>query len=168
MATVQSIRNIAASAVAGVLWTAVSPAAAFGYLVACTALAIFGLLITTRSGLASPPPEGRRPAGERRCSWPALSGGTSPPDGGSLGGDGALGQGGTAAPPTRRVNDRPGNSGRAGRPGRQPAVPVAIMRPAQRPDAALMRRSIRSAPYRRPGYGQWMSRARRACPLRDR
>jgi len=49
LATVQSIGNLAASAVAGILWTAASPATAFGYLVAWMVLALTGLLLTPRS-----------------------------------------------------------------------------------------------------------------------
>jgi MFS family permease len=44
LATIQAAGNLAASAVAGILWTAVSPAAAFGYLAAWMVIA-FGLLI---------------------------------------------------------------------------------------------------------------------------
>jgi MFS family permease len=49
LAAVQSIGNLAASAVAGVLWTAVSPTAAFGYLVGWMLLALIGLGLTLRS-----------------------------------------------------------------------------------------------------------------------
>lgn len=48
LATVQSLGNLAASAVAGLLWTAVSPAAAFSYLTAWMALALIGLLASRR------------------------------------------------------------------------------------------------------------------------
>lgn len=48
LATVQAAGNLAASAVAGILWTAVSPTAAFGYLVAWMVLALVGLLLTFR------------------------------------------------------------------------------------------------------------------------
>ena len=44
LATVQSLGNLAASTVAGLLWTVVSPAAAFASLVAWMALALLGLL----------------------------------------------------------------------------------------------------------------------------
>ncbi|BFO18210.1 hypothetical protein SHKM778_45980 [Streptomyces sp. KM77-8] len=46
LATVQSLGNLAASVVAGVLWTALSPAAAFTYLAAWMLLALAGLLFT--------------------------------------------------------------------------------------------------------------------------
>jgi MFS family permease len=46
LATVQAAGNLAASAIAGLLWTAVSPAVAFGYLVAWMLLAL-GLLLAT-------------------------------------------------------------------------------------------------------------------------
>ena len=49
LAAVQSIGNLAASIVAGILWTAVSPAAAFGYLVAWMAVALTGLLFAGRA-----------------------------------------------------------------------------------------------------------------------
>ncbi|MFD8212220.1 MFS transporter [Streptomyces sp. NPDC059697] len=48
LATIQSLGNLAASAVAGVLWTAFSPAAAFGYLAAWMVLALAGLLTAAR------------------------------------------------------------------------------------------------------------------------
>ena len=48
LAAVQSVGNLAASAVAGLLWTAVSPAVAFGYLVGWMVLAIAGLALTAR------------------------------------------------------------------------------------------------------------------------
>ncbi|MCX5049293.1 MULTISPECIES: hypothetical protein [unclassified Streptomyces] len=41
-----SLGNLAASTVAGVLWTAFSPAVAFSYLTAWMLLALAGLLIT--------------------------------------------------------------------------------------------------------------------------
>ncbi len=44
LATVQSLGNLAASAIAGLLWTAVSPAAAFTYLTAWMILALAALL----------------------------------------------------------------------------------------------------------------------------
>jgi MFS family permease len=46
LATVQAVGNLAASAIAGILWTTVSPAAAFGYLVAWMILALVGLVAT--------------------------------------------------------------------------------------------------------------------------
>lgn len=48
LATVQSLGNLAASTVAGILWTAVSPTAAFTYLTAWMLLALTGLLATAR------------------------------------------------------------------------------------------------------------------------
>ncbi|KJE22633.1 arabinose efflux permease family protein [Frankia torreyi] len=48
LATVQSLGNLAASTVAGVLWTVVSPTAAFGYLTDWMLLALAGLLTTAR------------------------------------------------------------------------------------------------------------------------
>jgi hypothetical protein len=47
-AAVQSLGNLAASAIAGLLWTAVSPRVAFGYLVAWMLLALVGLLSAGR------------------------------------------------------------------------------------------------------------------------
>lgn len=44
LAAVQSIGNLAASAIAGILWTAISPTAAFGYLATWMVLALAGLL----------------------------------------------------------------------------------------------------------------------------
>jgi MFS family permease len=49
LAAVESFGNLAASAVAGLLWTAASPAVAFGYLVGWMAVALVGLLATARS-----------------------------------------------------------------------------------------------------------------------
>jgi MFS family permease len=49
LAAVQSFGNLAASAIAGLLWTATSPRLAFGYLVAWMALALAGLLAARRS-----------------------------------------------------------------------------------------------------------------------
>jgi hypothetical protein len=46
---VQSFGNLAASAIAGLLWTAASPGMAFGYLVGWMGLALVGLLATARS-----------------------------------------------------------------------------------------------------------------------
>ncbi|MFI1939808.1 MFS transporter [Streptomyces purpureus] len=48
LATVQSFGNLAASTVAGVLWTAFSPAAAFLYLTGWMVLALLGLLAAAR------------------------------------------------------------------------------------------------------------------------
>jgi len=44
LAAVQSVGNLAASAIAGLLWTAASPRVAFGYLIAWMLLALIGLL----------------------------------------------------------------------------------------------------------------------------
>jgi MFS family permease len=49
LAAVQSFGNLAASAVAGLLWTAASPRVAFGYLVAWMLVAVVGLLTAARS-----------------------------------------------------------------------------------------------------------------------
>ena len=49
LAAVQSLGNLAASAIAGLLWTAVSPRAAFIYLVAWMLLALLGLLAARSS-----------------------------------------------------------------------------------------------------------------------
>jgi MFS family permease len=49
LAAVQSFGNLAASAIAGLLWTAVSPRLAFGYLVAWMVLALVGLLVAGRN-----------------------------------------------------------------------------------------------------------------------
>ena len=48
LAAVQSFGNLAASAIAGLLWTAVSPRVAFAYLVAWMAVALVGLLLAER------------------------------------------------------------------------------------------------------------------------
>ncbi|MCL9797636.1 MFS transporter [Frankia sp. AgKG'84/4] len=48
LATVQSLGNLTASAIAGVLWTTLSPTAAFVYLTAWTLLALLGLLTAAR------------------------------------------------------------------------------------------------------------------------
>ncbi|MER5911230.1 MFS transporter [Streptomyces sp. NPDC001982] len=48
LATVQSLGNLAASAVAGILWTALSPTAAFAYLAAWMVLALAGFACTAR------------------------------------------------------------------------------------------------------------------------
>ena len=52
LAAVQSFGNLAASAIAGLLWTAASPRVALAYLVAWMLLALVGLLAA-----------GRRPVG---------------------------------------------------------------------------------------------------------
>jgi MFS family permease len=49
LATVQSLGNLAASAIAGVLWTAISPTAAFAYLACWMVLALIGLTVSSRS-----------------------------------------------------------------------------------------------------------------------
>lgn len=49
LAAVQSFGNLAASAVAGILWTVLSPAAAFGYLTAWMLLALAGLFAVSRT-----------------------------------------------------------------------------------------------------------------------
>ncbi|MDA5280882.1 MFS transporter [Streptomyces sp. Isolate_45] len=48
LATVQSLGNLAASTIAGILWTTVSPTAAFAYLTAWMVIALAGLLIASR------------------------------------------------------------------------------------------------------------------------
>jgi MFS family permease len=48
LAAVQSFGNLAASAIAGALWTLISPRVAFAYLVAWMSLALFGLLLAAR------------------------------------------------------------------------------------------------------------------------
>jgi hypothetical protein len=57
LAAVQSFGNLAASAIAGLLWAAASPRVAFGSLVAWMLLALVGLLAA-----------GRRPAGPDRST----------------------------------------------------------------------------------------------------
>jgi hypothetical protein len=54
LAAVQSFGNLSASAVAGLLWTAVSPRLAFGYLVGWMLLALVGLLPSNSRTLARP------------------------------------------------------------------------------------------------------------------
>jgi hypothetical protein len=49
LAAVQSFGNLAASAIAGLLWTLTSPRVAFGYLTAWMVLALMGLLAMRRS-----------------------------------------------------------------------------------------------------------------------
>jgi hypothetical protein len=46
LAALQAVGNLAASAIAGVLWSAISPTAAFLYVAAWTLLALAGLLLT--------------------------------------------------------------------------------------------------------------------------
>jgi MFS family permease len=48
LAAVQSFGNLAASAIAGLLWTVVSPRVAFGYLVAWMGVSLVGLLTAAR------------------------------------------------------------------------------------------------------------------------
>jgi MFS family permease len=48
LAAVQSFGNLAASAIAGLLWTLASPRVAFAYLVAWMLLALVGLLPAAR------------------------------------------------------------------------------------------------------------------------
>jgi hypothetical protein len=48
LAAVQSFGNLAASAIAGLLWTLASPRMAVGYLVAWMVLALVGLLLVER------------------------------------------------------------------------------------------------------------------------
>ncbi|HSO54921.1 MAG TPA: MFS transporter [Actinomycetes bacterium] len=50
LAAVQRFGNLAASAIAGLLWTLASPRVAFGYLVAWMVLALVGLLLAGRAG----------------------------------------------------------------------------------------------------------------------
>lgn len=54
LAAVQSFGNLAASAIAGLLWTAASPRVAFGYLVAWMLLALVGLLPAARGRPGAP------------------------------------------------------------------------------------------------------------------
>jgi len=54
LAAVQSFGNLAASAIAGLLWTAVSPRVAFAYLVAWMLLALVGLLPAARGQASAP------------------------------------------------------------------------------------------------------------------
>jgi MFS family permease len=54
LATIQAAGNVSASAIAGILWTAVSPRAAFLYLAAWMLLAAAGLAITGRRRSGSP------------------------------------------------------------------------------------------------------------------
>src|SRR5215216_2785758 len=54
LAAVQSFGNLAASTIAGLLWTAVSPRVAFAYLVAWMLLALVGLLPAARGQASAP------------------------------------------------------------------------------------------------------------------
>jgi MFS family permease len=54
LAAVQSFGNLAASAIAGLLWTAASPRVAFGYLIAWMLLALAGLLPAARARASAP------------------------------------------------------------------------------------------------------------------
>src|SRR4029453_6027441 len=54
LAAVQSFGNLAASAVAGLLWTAASPRVAFAYLVAWMLLALVGLVPAARGQASAP------------------------------------------------------------------------------------------------------------------
>jgi len=54
LATIQAAGNVAASAIAGILWTAVSPRVAFLYLAAWMLLALAGLILTSRQRSGSP------------------------------------------------------------------------------------------------------------------
>jgi hypothetical protein len=54
LAAVQSFGNLAASAIAGLLWTLASPRVAFGYLVAWMLLALVGLLPAARGQASAP------------------------------------------------------------------------------------------------------------------
>jgi MFS family permease len=54
LAAVQSFGNLAASAIAGLLWTLASPRVAFAYLVAWMLLALVGLLPAARSQASAP------------------------------------------------------------------------------------------------------------------
>jgi len=54
LATVQAVANLAASAVAGILWTAVSPAAAFLFLAVAMIISV-PLILASRRTYASPP-----------------------------------------------------------------------------------------------------------------
>jgi MFS family permease len=55
LAGIQSVGNLAASGIAGILWTALSPAWAFGYLAAWMAIALATLTLQSRT---HPPPSG--------------------------------------------------------------------------------------------------------------
>jgi MFS family permease len=64
LAAVQSFGNLAASSIAGLLWTLVSPRVAFGYLVIWMLLALLGLL-AARLKPGTQTPAGTRPAPAR-------------------------------------------------------------------------------------------------------
>jgi len=57
LAAIQSAGNLAASGIAGLLWTLITPAAAFAYLAACMAIALTILTVTrpTNSARATTP-----------------------------------------------------------------------------------------------------------------
>ncbi len=48
LAGVQSLGNLAASGIAGILWTVLSPSWAFAYLAAWMVIALLALVVTTR------------------------------------------------------------------------------------------------------------------------
>ena len=56
LAALQALGNLTASVIAGILWTAISPAAAFIYVAAWMALAVIGLAIAGRSTQPTDPP----------------------------------------------------------------------------------------------------------------
>jgi len=53
LATIQALGNLAASTIAGILWTAVSPTAAFGYLTTWMLIALAALTVNRRSHTGS-------------------------------------------------------------------------------------------------------------------
>jgi hypothetical protein len=57
LATTQAGANLAASAIAGILWTAISPAAAFGFLAAAMVVSVPLILASrdARNGLSEGP-----------------------------------------------------------------------------------------------------------------
>jgi MFS family permease len=55
LAGVQSLGNLAASSVAGILWTAVNPSWAFAYLAAWMAVALVALVVTSRTNRSTLP-----------------------------------------------------------------------------------------------------------------
>jgi MFS family permease len=61
LAGLQSLGNLAASAIAGILWTALSPTVAFVWLAAWMVIALAAYLWTTRRPLASPPADPTQP-----------------------------------------------------------------------------------------------------------
>jgi MFS family permease len=56
LAALQALGNLAASVIAGVLWTAISPAAAFIYVAAWMAVAVIGLTVSARGAQPTDPP----------------------------------------------------------------------------------------------------------------